>query len=320
MSSSGGAGGVGGGTGGSPPASCTNADGSVLAVSQLLVGDTNHNGQPSAQAWTSYGFDLDAQTSTGANLGTHCQPYAGTNPASLADGPNGIDNSWGRNIIPIITGLNATFGADVNAQIDMGNQTLVFFFEQLAGGDATGVRTMVWPGAPLGKPPSGVATDCWSVEADTVTDPMDLFSAKTTYPNATVTAGHWVSGDPTLLRLDIEAPGFGFQLPIHAARMEVQLNANLDNGSGGQIGGVIPVTDLIETFRDAFGLFDQNLCSGSTFEALAEQLRRAADTMADGTQNPNAICDGVSIGLGFELVQAGLDQVVPVQNSPDPCP
>lgn len=59
---------------------------------------------------------------------------------------------------------------------------------------------------------------------------------------------------------------------------------------------------------------------GATFDSVAEQLRRTADVMADGTQNPAATCDGVSIGLGFELVQAGLREVVPTQMGTDPCP
>jgi len=319
MISAGGGGAGGMGTGGTAT-NCVVADGRVLALSELFVGDTDPNGQPSAQAWTNYGFDIDGQTSTGNALGQHCQPFAGASPNSLADGPNGIDNAWGKNVMPLISGLNGTFGADVNGQIDAGNTALVFFFEQLVGSDATGVRSMVWPGVPLGKPPTGVATDCWSVEEDTVTNPMNLFSAITTYPNADVTAGLWSSGDPTQLLLDVQAPGLAFRLPIQAARMEVQLNPTLTGGTGGQIGGVVPVDALIEAFRDALGAFDQNLCNSSTFQSVAQQLRQAADSMANGTQNPNATCDGVSIGLGFELREAGLAEVVPVQGGADPCP
>lgn len=316
----GGGGAAAGGAGGGGMTSCTSADGPVLALSELRVGDTDPNGQPNPQAWMQYGFDLDNQNSTSNGLGQHCQPFAGASPASLADGPNGLDNSWGKNVMPLISGLNSSFGADVNAQIDAGNSTLVFFFEQLAGTDATGVRTMVWPGAPLGKPPTGVATDCWSIPSDTVNDPMNLFSALTTYPSADVTAGLWTSGTPTALRLDIVTPGLGFQLPIEAARLQVQLDANLTGGSGGQLGGVVPVNALVEAFRDAVGAIDAQLCSSATFASIETQLRRAADSMADGTQNPNAVCDGVSIGLGFELTTAGVAQVVSPQNGVDPCP
>ncbi len=48
-------------------------------------------------------------------------------------------------------------------------------------------------------------------------------------------------------------------------------------------------------------------------------VRGAADIMADGTQG-SVVCDAVSIGLGFELAEAGLANVVPVTPRPDPCP
>jgi hypothetical protein len=42
--------------------------------------------------------------------------------------------------------------------------------------------------------------------------------------------------------------------------------------------------------------------------------------MKDGTQNPNATCDGISIGLGFEGSPVQLGAIAPLTpDAPNPC-
>jgi hypothetical protein len=55
----------------------------------------------------------------------------------------------------------------------------------------------------------------------------------------------------------------------------------------------------------------RSLCSPSTFDGIAQQLRQSSDIFVDGTQGPNKICDGISIGLGFEAKSVMLGDVLP---------
>src|SRR4051794_40663029 len=66
------------GAGGSPdtsiqppppgPAHAGDGPGGVFAMSRLFLGDTDRMGQPSADAWRTYGFDLDHRASTAASV------------------------------------------------------------------------------------------------------------------------------------------------------------------------------------------------------------------------------------------------------------
>jgi len=49
-------------------------------------------------------------------------------------------------------------------------------------------------------------------------------------------------------------------------------------------------------------------------------MRQAADIMLDGSQNPDQVCDGISIGLGFTMKRVELGAVGASQPPlPDPC-
>jgi hypothetical protein len=52
-----------------------------------------------------------------------------------------------------------------------------------------------------------------------------------------------------------------------------------------------------------------------------KQIREASDMMQDGTQDPAKECDGISIGLGFEMTRVVIGTASPpVAPPPDPCP
>ncbi len=76
----------------------------VLAVNQLLFGDGN-SGQ-----WKTFGFDIDGLVSTAQSTNL-CQ----LNDLAVAsdpypDGNNGIDNSFGKNLLPLILDVDADRG------------------------------------------------------------------------------------------------------------------------------------------------------------------------------------------------------------------
>jgi hypothetical protein len=83
-----------------------------------------------------------------------------------------------------------------------------------------------------------------------------------------------------------------------------------DSMQGGSIAGILDTTELVEAVRQAN-------TSCTNFDA---QIRQAQDVLADGTQNPAADCNAISIGIGFEGAPMGFG---PMVNDPGPqkgCP
>ncbi len=91
--------------------------------------------------------------------------------------------------------------------------------------------------------------------------------------------------------------------------------------SDGTIAGVIDTEQFISELAKVAGSFDTSLCSGSTFDSIAQQIRQASDIMSDGTNgDPSKTCDAISIGLGFNGHGVTLgDVAAPVTPPPDPC-
>ena len=131
-SGGGGTGGAGGpsGPGIQPPdrpegASPGDGMGTAFAVSELFLGDTDRNGSPNPSAWKDFGYDLDGKISTKDSTDL-CKPNAGGSPSSVyPDGNDGIDNAFGKLLLPIITGLAQDASAQVNESIQAGDFTII---------------------------------------------------------------------------------------------------------------------------------------------------------------------------------------------------
>src|SRR5262245_48856894 len=67
----------------------------TFAVTQLRLGDADANGEQDPKAWMHYGYNLDGKVSTASSTNV----CAGADPS---DGDNGIDNSFGRKILPLL--------------------------------------------------------------------------------------------------------------------------------------------------------------------------------------------------------------------------
>ncbi len=66
---------------------------------------------------------------------------------------------------------------------------------------------------------------------------------------------------------------------------------------------------FIDQLKQVAGSFDPSLCSGPTFDSIAQQIRSASDIMVDGTQDPAQTCNAISIGVGFEAKAARIGAV-----------
>ncbi len=311
-----------------PPAALANApagDGTsfVYAVDRLFLGDSDWNGQRSPDAWQGYGFNIDGKAST-PDSPDHCQPYHGASPRLKQDACGGLDNSFGKNWVPIVLALMSTpaFSDGANDLIAHGGFTLLVGIDQLGPGPNQSALTgKYWFGAQNGSsPPSGSWADYpWKVAPDSLSDPANVADAKVKLSGGYVTGDTWVSGAP--VSFDAWLP-FGktlVPLRIHHAIFTMALSADRSSGQG-VIAGVIELEPALAEVRKLAALFSKDLCVGATVEAMVTQFRQLADIGADGSQNPGKICDGVSFGWGFHAKRVKLGAVGPaVPIVPNPC-
>lgn len=92
----------------------------------------------------------------------------------------------------------------------------------------------------------------------------------------------------------VDTKGVMFRVPLRDARV-----ASSD-GRSGTLAAVIPVSALVETIRADLGALGPLYCTGESVDSLATTIRGAADISTAGTHDPQASCDGISIGLTFE--------------------
>ncbi|MFH2009994.1 MAG: DUF4215 domain-containing protein [bacterium] len=297
-------------------------DGVALAMDGLYLGDTDWQAVSDPNAWELYGANLDGLITTATDTTGHCVAYAGASPAAVfPDGPGGLDNSFGRNVVPLLLGVLPSLSQETNAIIDNGQTTLLLLLEPILSPNMTGLYANLYGGAPLSAAPLWNGTDCWPVRREDLTDPSNITSAVMQFTDSTVANDFWESGDTTTLTLSLKLGSVTLPLTVHEARLELQLAAGYSSGTDGVIAGVIDTEELVELVRDALGATDPGQCTGAAFSALADQLRQASDIMGDGTQDPTATCDAISIGLGFTMAEVRLGEIAPPATPPaNPCP
>ncbi len=110
-----------------------------------------------------------------------------------------------------------------------------------------------------------------------------------------------------------------FYLTIHQAMISLILSGDHQTGKFGILSGVLDREQFIEAYRQFRGGISPAFCSGSAWDATAEQIRQSADIMVDGTQDPNQECNGISIGIGFTMTGSGLGNAVPYGSPAMPC-
>lgn len=74
---------------------------SALRQVSLAMTRVNFGDSPTADAWKQIGFNLDGKFTTATSTDV-CQLVQGATPAAQDDGQDGIDNSFGENLCPIL--------------------------------------------------------------------------------------------------------------------------------------------------------------------------------------------------------------------------
>ncbi len=316
--STGGTGGGGAGGGGAGGAlTCPSGEGTVLAVSQLSMGEGDSG------EWKSVGYDIDGLVSTATSKDV-CKPSSGASTSTpYPDGNEGIDNSFGKNLVPLILSILPTWVTDVNNGIQKGTFTTLLKLECLPPeGDVPLFTTKLFGTTALGSVPKFDGTDKWPVTPELLSDPMDPQSSTVVFSESSVKGTAFDSGknETFILTIPLKTPtdSTSIKLTLYAAQTTMTLAADRKSATKGIIGGVLNTEELVVELKKVGDLL--GYCGTQVFDNILEQVRQASDIMADGTQDPDKTCDGISIGLGFEMKEAQIGSVGPESPAGMACP
>jgi hypothetical protein len=317
------------GSGAEPPAMNPKApmpDGTTpvtFAIKSLYLGETDPDGgADKTNGWKQYGFDLDGQNDT-ATTANHCKPSSGAPTTNFINGNNGIDNSFGANILNIIMGILPAPSSKINDSINQGKFTIMLQMENLGAGTSyQGLTTQLFGGEGLPTPPKWDGSDNWPVTPELLKDGMTIAGGSLVqFPMSYVTNNTWVSGSKGNVTLALSVGGLTLNLTIANAQIAMQMDAAHKTATNGIIGGVLNTEALTTQLQIVAGTFDPSLCSGPTVEEILTEIKQASDIGSDGTQDPTKTCDGISIGIGFDAsIVANPTTVAPMAvPKPNPC-
>jgi hypothetical protein len=202
--------GPGGTTAGLPPSPPTSGttlptgDTYTFALNALFLGEADRaGGAPSQSAWKSYGYNLDGKV-TAKDSTDVCTLAAGAPKTNQVDGNNGIDNSFGSVILPIIQSAASlpTPSTTITQAIDKGDFTIQLQIKGLSNDpkqSSTGITGQLFASGAYdnGTPAFDANTD-WPVEPQLLKDGATIAGgSKITFGNAYVNNGTFVSGDLT---------------------------------------------------------------------------------------------------------------------------
>jgi hypothetical protein len=310
-----------------PPAASgpptTSTDKRAFAVNAISLGEADRAGNRNKDAWKSYGFDLDGRITVvtdqnSPDLKNVCKRAANARPAVHNDGDQGVDNAFGKEIIPILDTLAPSPSKTVTESIHAGTFTLILEVVGLTDDPLqtnTGLSATILLGGDFhGPPPFDLTTD-WPY----------VNGADVPLPDSYITKGVFVSGHggPTAatLRLNLSIRGRSLIVPVHGAIVSFKHNPAGQSLDEGTIAGIINTEEFVTAISSVAGSFDPSLCQAETLKSIQDTIRQSSDSIVDGPQDPNKTCDGISIGLGFGAKRvAPPTKVAPdAPPPPDPC-
>lgn len=323
----------------------TNTASHNYALHKLYLGDTDRTGVASMDAWKAFGYNLDGKVTSTSSTDV-CKLVTGAGRSTQQDGNNGIDNSFGANIMPIVTMLDSSASMTLNDSINNGKFTVftdVTGFDDTAGNhtNATGLGGVLLAGAPYsadgGSVPSWDTTTNWPVLPDpgliqgctpysasggggcpANTDPVA--NAVIKFSSAYQNNGTFVNGTPAPLTLSLSIGGQQLALEIDSAVITFQPNGP-GSVTNGIIAGVLDSQKLIDAVKNIAGNISTSLCMGSAFDSIAMQLQQASDIVLNGSTVSNesgVACNAISIGLGFESTEIAKPSTIAAATAPTP--
>ena len=314
------------------------------AVHALYIG-SDRQGVTSTTAWKNLGYNIDNLVTTASSTDV-CTLQPGASMGNQADGTNGIDNSFGANIWPIVLDTVGANAQDmVNSSILAGHFTMMTYvtgFDDTAGSmtSATGITGVLLAGglyADGGMAPSFTTDTHWPIVPTLITnctatggcpagtDPVA--NAMIKFGGAYQANGTFVSGAPANLSLTLALGGNSLAINILSAVVTFQPNkpGSVTNGT---IAGTIVASDLVAQLRGVAGSINTSLCAGSVFNTLSQEINQSSDIIIDPStgavsNTKGTMCNGISIGVGFDSMEIAAPTAADIEPgstpSPNPC-
>jgi hypothetical protein len=282
----------------------------VYAVDSWSLGE-----EANQTAWKANGFDIDCAATT--------LPYAGCTPTSsnatshLVDGPGGIDNSFGENVMPVLGSLLTDSSTTVSNSATMGGTTMLIAIEGLPSplASTSSMKASLYGAAPLGALPKFDGSDVWPVDDATVSG-GDVTKPLMTFGAGYATGSSFVSGSSQgsiVLSLADLFP----RLPLTHVVLQLQLSADGKSITRGNLSGILSTKPFVDDFRAHAGNLSTALCAATAFDQVAASIEAAQDILPDGTNPSGQPCGAISIGLGFtaKAVKLGPAKTIAPQKS-----
>jgi hypothetical protein len=295
----------------------------LFAIHHLWLGDSLANptfSLPDAgvSPWATFGYNIDGLITTQYSTDVcTLDKAAGATPAKQVDGVDGIDNSFGENILSTIASAIPMISETVSGSITNGSFDVLIGTVGLTASPTqtnTGLTGALLNGAPYaGAPPLNDAgffqvTDDWPVFSDSLHGSLEA-GAVESFASAYVTNGVWVNGSPGDLTLKLLLQGQPLVLQIHQAVVTFTHTvdgAGQDHATNGTISGVLKTTELLAEINIVAA--QQDYCAAATI--LLDSMAAASDILSDGTNVKGTACDGISIGIAFDADGIALPTVV----------
>lgn len=298
-----------------------------VAAKRMYLGSMTSLGMTSVDAWKEWGFDLDkictSQSDSVMNIGT-CRRHAEAKQDFLVDGDACRDNNFGHHIIALLSVSSEGFEKRINEGILEGSTTWVIRINDLDDGadDPYAPAMLYRADSAKGLALKWDGTDVRKILNDSVTG-NDLEKPITEFKKGYVKGNVWVSGEPELRQLVLPVSGSLYvPLELESAAFTVALNADHKSGTRGTVGGAIPVA-AIETLMRPIAT-ESGFCPGTTlYNSLLRTVQRFPDVVigAPGLQDTTRECDGISIGIAFDVspIQPVTELVPPPPPPKDAC-
>jgi hypothetical protein len=303
----------------------TSTEERTFAVNSILLGETDRSGNRNPNAWKTYGYNLDGRITnvtgpTSPDLNSVCKRVEGAGPTVHQDGDQGIDNSFGKEILNnLLLNLVSTPSKSITDAITAGNFTIMLKVKGLTDDPQqtnTGLSATLLVGSSFSDDPNVKPTFSTSDDWPFLKDPQIPITG------AYINKGVFVNGTGgATVKLTLSIAGQALSLSINKALITFKHNPASKSLEEGTIAGVINTEELINGIASVAGRFSQDLCEGSTVEGIKESIRQASDILSNGTQDPSKTCDGISVGIGFTAKQVAnpTKETEPGEPPPDPC-
>lgn len=294
------------------------SDAVTLVISRLYLGDTDRDGTPNANGWAQYGYDLDRRTTTASSTDV-CTPI-GTRP--VLDGTNGVDNAFGRSVLPVLLGLSSDFTTRTNDSLAAGGASTLFTIDALgSGANYDPLAGRVYLSQSLRGAPLYDGTDQFPIDPSSLTNAADVSTARTRLDAAYLVGNTLVARPTEPIQLNLQVgPSAALVLSITHAIVTMDLAADRRSATNGTIAGILRTSQLATAVGTFLGQASASLCNPTTASGVLARVRQSSDILSSGAQDNTMPCDGISIGLGFDAARVQLGAIGAPITPTNPCP